>query len=169
METGTREKLLELLKSFRNAMLVTQSENKLRSRPMVLLKIEDNGDLWFISGIESGKIDDIHRHPEVNVSLQEDRKYLSLSGHATIVQSREKIDELWSEECKVWFPKGKADPAIALIRVSPSEGEYWDNEGAQGIKYMIQAVKAYVTGTTPEVDKGQHGSVKMAGGKSAPP
>lgn len=169
METGTREKLMELLKSFRNAMLVTQSENRLRSRPMMLLKVEDNGDLWFISSIDSGKIDDIHRHTEVNVCLQEDRKYLSLSGHAAIVQSREKVDELWCEEAKVWFPKGKADPAISLIRVSPSEGEYWDNEGTQGIKYLLQAAKAYVTGTTPELDKGQHGSVKMTGGKRAAP
>lgn len=168
METGMREKLMELLKSFRNAMLVTQSGNKLHARPMALLKVEDNGDIWFISSIDSGKIEDIHTHPNVNVSLQDDRKYLSISGRATVDRSRAKIDELWTEECKVWFPKGKDDLSIALIHVTPSEGEYWDNQGVQGIKYVIEAVKAYVTGTTPDIakDKEVHGSVTMNGGQA---
>jgi general stress protein 26 len=165
METGTREKLMALLKSFRNAMLVTQANNKLRSRPMALLKVEDNGDLWFITGIDSGKVDEIQHHPEVNVCLQEDGKYLSLCGQASLVRDRAKIDELWTEEAKVWFPKGKDDPNIGLIRVTPTEGEYWDNAGIQGIKYVVEAVKAYVTGTTPEIDQGLHGSVAMNGGQ----
>jgi general stress protein 26 len=166
METGTREKLMELLKSFRNAMLVTQTTDKaLRARPMALLKIELTGELWFITSFDSGKVHEIQDNPDVNVSLQDDRKFLSITGRATIVRDRKKIDELWTEEAKVYFPKGKEDPHIALIHVIPSEGEYWDNEGINGLKFMLEAAKAYVTGTTPSVDKDQHGVVKMNGGQ----
>lgn len=166
METGSRERLLDILKTFRNAMLVTQAEDgSLRSRPMALMKVEqDSGNVWFMTNIDSGKIDEIATHPEVNVTLQEERKFLSLSGTASIVRRREKIHELWTEEAKVFFPKGKDDPDIALIRVRPIEGEYWDNEGVSGIKFLVEAVRAYVTGTTPHPDSMQHGAVSLNGG-----
>ncbi len=162
METGTREKLMGILKSFRNAMLVTQAQDKtLRSRPMALLKVEDNGDCWFMTGFDSGKIDEIGQNPMVNVSLQDDRKFLSLSGQAVINRNRQKLEELWSEHLKVFFPRGKEDPNLALICVSPSEGEFWDNEGVQGLKFLLESVKAYVTGTTPDIDNAQHGTVSL--------
>ncbi|WP_437291348.1 pyridoxamine 5'-phosphate oxidase family protein [Sorangium sp. So ce406] len=166
METGSREKLLEILKKFRNAMLVTQANHgMLRARPMALMKVDDaTGDIWFMTSIDSGKIDEIESNPEVNVTLQEARRFLSLSGRASIVRSRAKIDELWSEEAKVYFPKGKDDPHLALIHVSPREGEYWDNDGAAGLKFLVEAVKAYVTGTTPKTDASQHATVPLNGG-----
>ena len=167
MENGSREKLLEILKKFRNAMLVTQaSHGTLRARPMALVKVDDGtGDIWFMTSIDSGKIDEIETNPEVNVTLQEQRRYLSLSGRASIVRSRAKIDELWSEEAKVYFPKGKEDPHLALIHVSPREGEYWDNQGAAGLRFLVEAVKAYVTGTTPKTDAAQHAAVPLNGGQ----
>ena len=168
METGTREKLMGILKSFRNAMLVTQGQDKtLRSRPMALLKVEDNGDCWFMTGFDSGKIDEIGQNPMVNVSLQDDRKFLSLSGQAVITRDRQKLEELWSEHMKVFFPRGKEDPNLALICVSPSEGEFWDNEGVQGLKFLLESVKAYVTGTTPDVDNAQHGAVALNSGQTS--
>jgi general stress protein 26 len=168
METGSREKLMDVLKTFRNAMLVTQAnDGALRSRPMALLKVEESGDIWFISSHSSAKVDEIEAHAQVNVALQKERAFLSLSGRASISRDRAKIDELWTEECKVYFPKGKEDPDIALIKVSPSEGEYWDNEGLNGLKFLLESVKAYITGTTPTVDQDQHGSVQMQGGSVA--
>lgn len=168
METGTREKLMGILKSFRNAMLVTQAQDKtLRSRPMALLKVEDNGDCWFMTGFDSGKIDEIGQNPMVNVSLQDDRKFLSLSGQAVINRSRQKLEELWGEHLKVFFPRGKEDPNLALICVSPTEGEFWDNEGIQGLKFLLESVKAYVTGTTPDIDNAQHGVVSLNSGETS--
>lgn len=167
METGSREKLLEILKKFRTAMLVTQaSQGALRARPMALMKVDsETGDVWFMTSIDSSKVDEIESHPEVNVTLQEGRRFLSLSGSASIVRSRTKIEALWSEEAKVFFPQGKDDPSLALIHVSPREGEYWDNEGAAGLRFLVDAVKAYVTGTTPKTDAAQHAAVPLNGGQ----
>lgn len=71
--------------------------------------------------------------------------------------------ELWKESWKVWFPGGKNDPGLILISVQSSAGEYWDNSGFSGIKYLIQAGKAYLTGTRPDVsnDKEIHAKVTL--------
>ena len=55
------------------------------------------------------------------------------------------IKRLWKEAFKVWF-KGPDDPTIVLIRLIPTEAEYWDNSGLQGLKLALKSAAAYVTG-----------------------
>ncbi len=73
------------------------------------------------------------------------------------------LDEIWNEAWKVWFPGGKADPNLLLLRVDGDRGEYWDNSGLSGIKYFIEAGKAYLSGTRPDVESDPkiHGKVQM--------
>jgi general stress protein 26 len=162
MADQPRQKFHELLQSFDHAMLVTTAaDGHLRSRPMAIADVEPDGDLWFATGVESGKIDEILEHPSVNVSLQANRRFLSLSGNATLVRDRARIDELWNDAWKTWFPGGKDDPHLVLLRVEAVEGEYWDSAGLSGLKYLFEAGKARLSGQTPEVGAEQHGSVRM--------
>jgi len=43
-------------------------------------------------------------------------------------------------------------PSLAIVEVTPHDAECWDQSGARGIKYALEMMKAYVTGTTPESD-----------------
>ncbi len=164
MATESDDKLRELLQDFDTAMLVTRgSDGGLRSRPMAIADIEPGGTLWFMTQNDSGKIEEIARASHVNVAMQSSMKYLSISGTATPVDDRMKIAELWKESWKVWFPGGKDDPALVLLKVHGDKGEYWDNSGLSGIKYLIEAGKAYLSGTRPDVegDPKIHAKVKL--------
>lgn len=153
-------KFHNVLANFDSAMLVSRTvEGELRSRPMVIAKIEDDCQLWFITNLYSGKVDEFLEDPHVNVALQTDSQYVSLSGHARIERNRAKLEELWNESWKTWFPVGKDDPELALLCVEPDHGQYWDNSGTSGLKYLYEAGKAYFTGRTPEIDEDIHGSV----------
>lgn len=159
-----REHLYKLLKQFSTAMLVTHAGlGKLRARPMAIAQIEDDGRVWFITGAESAKSHEIELDTHVHIICQNDRSaYLSLSGRAELVRDRAKVAELWQEPFRLWFPGGREDPSIELIAVRPEEGEFWDNEGFNKIKYLFQAAKACATGTKPEVTEGaQHGCVRL--------
>jgi general stress protein 26 len=167
METGPREKLIELLDSFRTAMLVTTGEGgNLRARPMALLKVDASGDLWFMTSVTSSMIREIGAHPRVTATFQRENAFATVEGRAAVTQDQAKIDELWTEHAKVYFPQGKEDPNITLIRLVAEEGEYWDNEGFQGIKYIFEAVKAYMSRTRPEEHREQHAEVHL---NEAPP
>ena len=164
MATATAEKLQELLEDFDTAMLVTQTpEGELRSRPMALAHVEEDGTLWFVTERGSGKLGEIAHDHHVNVALQARMKFVSISGRATPVNDRAKLDEIWNESWKVWFPGGKDDPSLVLLRVSGDIGEYWDYRGTSGIKYLIETGKAYFNGTKPTVagDPKIHGRVSM--------
>src|SRR5207237_6314067 len=99
--------------------------------------------------VDSPKVDEIESYPDVLVTLQDRRRYVSISGTARISRERSLIERLWREPWRVWFPQGKDDPALCLVVVTPREAEYWDQGGAKGIKYLFEMAKAYATGTTP--------------------
>jgi len=164
MATAAADKLHELLEDFSAAMLVTTTaDGRLRSRPMALADSEPDGTLWFLTQRGSPKMAEIARDEQVNVAMQSSLKFVSISGTATPIIDRAKIDELWNESWKTWFPGGKDDPKLVLLRIDPESGEYWDNSGASGIKYLIEAGKAYLSGTRPEVedDPAIHGKVNL--------
>lgn len=139
----------QILKHFDNAMLTTRSsDGMLRSRPMAIARTEENGDLWFFTSIEAGKVDEISTDPRCAAVMQGDRRYLSISGRAVLVRDQAKIDELWITAVEPWFEEGKEDPKVTLIRFEADEGEYWDNSGVKGLRYVFEAAKALWTGGT---------------------
>jgi hypothetical protein len=84
-------------------------------------------------------------------------------GKATPVDDRARIAKLWKVEYKVWFPGGQDDPEIVLLRVDGAIGEYWDNSGTSGLKYLVEAGKALLSGTRPDADNDPkiHGKVDL--------
>ena len=158
------EKFRELFEDFDTAMLVTRApDGQLRARPMAIADCDPDGTFWFLTQSDSGKIDEIAADPHVNVVMQSKLKFVSVSGTSTPVDDRAKIDELWNEAWKTWFPGGKDDPTLILLKVHGTKGEYWDNSGTGGIKYLIEAGKAYLSGTQPDVENDPqiHGKVNI--------
>ncbi len=164
MSTSPDAKLRDLLDEFGVAMLVTRTaDGSLRARPMALALAEPDGTLWFATDRHSGKVDELESDGRVAVTMQSKGKFVSLSGTARTVDDRGKVAELWKAEWRVWFPGGKDDPNIVLLKVDGSAGEYWDNSGTSGVKYLIAAGKALLTGERPAVghDPNVHGKVAL--------
>ena len=163
MSKDDHSKLVELLRQFSTAMLVThEADGRLRARPMAIAQVEDSGKLWFVSGDDTAKVHEIIVDTRVHLTLQKDRSvYLSINGHATLIHDRAKVDEVWNESFKVWFQEGKSDPNLVLISVEPEDAEYWDNHGWKKVKYLFQAAKAYLTHSTPEIEEDKHGMLKL--------
>ncbi len=152
MATSPDNKLHELLEEFGTAMLATRTpEGQLRARPMGLAEVEQDGTLWFLTSKSSAKVDELARDGHAAVTMQSKTKFVSVSGTATSVEDRARVARLWKIEWKAWFPGGKDDPDLVLLRFNADTGEYWDNSGTSGIKYLIEAGKALLTGTRPEV------------------
>lgn len=152
-EEQKRERLRQLIKDMDVAMLCTRRDDGgLRSRPLAVAAKGDDGVLYFATAVESGKVHEIDHDPHVNVSMQDGRRFVSLTGTARLVDDRALVDRLWSEGWKVWFPQGKEDPSLRILIVDPSEATYWDSAGAQGLKYVFEMAAAYLTGKRPPSD-----------------
>jgi general stress protein 26 len=163
MRAGEKaDSLYDIIKDFDNAMLVTRlADGHSHARPMAVAEIRPDGDIFFTTDIQSPKVAEIARDPEVVVSFQSGSQFAAIAGRAEVVKDPALIERLWSDAWKVWFPGGKDDPSLCLIRVDGREGEYWDNAGAQGIKRAFQSAKAYMQGRTPRIDEKQNAKVRM--------
>lgn len=151
-----------LLHTFKNAMLTTRSRHgDFHSRPMIMAEVAQDGAIWLITDIHSEKVEELAEDRRVSVSMQEGHRYVALTGAAEIVRDEDHVKKMWSEAWRVWFPQGPEDASLVLIKVSPQQGEYWDNEGMSRVKYLYETAKAYVTGTTPSLDKDIHSKVSL--------
>ncbi|QEG24948.1 pyridoxamine 5'-phosphate oxidase family protein [Mariniblastus fucicola] len=151
-----QKKLTEILDNFENAMLITMGDGKLdnqpNGRPMRVAEVDDDGTVWFVTGRESSKVDEIASNSTVCITLQSGSQFVSMTGSAAEVDDRGKIDELWSEPWKVWFPEGKSDPSILLLKVTPKFGEFWDMGGLKRFRYIYEAGQAWFKGEQIDTD-----------------
>ncbi len=158
----SREHLYDLLKDFDTAMLVTKSaDGHMQARPMAVAELRADADAYFVTSVDSPKASEIGTDPTITLTFQSSNQYASVSGRAEVVRDRALIDRLYKEDWKIWFPKGKSDPSIAMIKFTAQDAEYWDNAGAQGLKFVYEAAKAYVKGETPKSDQKQHAKVDL--------
>ena len=100
------------------------------TRPMSPQKIDEFGNLWFLSPKDSHKNAEIAQNPEVKLYFQGSAHsdFLYLIGKASISTDKTRIKELWNPILKVWFTEGIEDPRISIIKVTPTNGYYWDNK-----------------------------------------
>jgi general stress protein 26 len=161
-EDEKRAHLREVMASFDTAMLVTHtSDGHLRARPLALAEQQDDGLVYFATAVDSPKVHEIETDARVNVTMQDKRRFVSLSGIARVTRDRALVDRLWSEAWKVWFPKGKDDPSLCLLAVEPMHAEYWDNKGVQGLAYLFEAARATWKGERPRTDDARNAKVDI--------
>jgi len=99
-------KLVAMIEALDVGMLTTEDENgHLRSRPMAAQRAEE-GVLWFFTGKDSPKIEDIKKDAEVNVSYADpnNQVYVSVSGLAQTFRDPTKVRELWSGGASAMVP-----------------------------------------------------------------
>jgi general stress protein 26 len=140
-------KLWSMIKDIRIAMMTTDDQGLLRSRPMAASQEGFDGTLWFFTRADSHKVDEIESSSRVNVSYADPthQNYVSLSGSARLVRAPEQIKAHWSEAMRTWFPNGSADPDIALLKVDVEQAEYWDAPSSTMV-YVTGYAKALLTG-----------------------
>jgi general stress protein 26 len=161
-EQQQREKVKELVKDARICMLATMTEDgKHVSRPMAVQDVEFDGDLWFFAYTDSDLVAQVHAYPQVNVSFSDSKQnaWVSLSGAAEQVNDPAKAKELWNPLLKAWFPDGLETPTLTLVKVHVDTAEYWESAHSSKVVTMLGAVKAAVTGKTP--DAGENETVRM--------
>lgn len=154
--------LHDMIRGFDTAMLVTcNADGPLHARPMAIASLEQEADAYLATRIESPKVHEIESDPHVLLTFQSRSQFATVEGTASVVRDQALIDRLWSDSWKIWFPGGKADPSLCMLKIEPSSAELWDNSGFQGTKYLFQGAKALLQGTTPQMDENQHAKINL--------
>jgi general stress protein 26 len=152
--------LYELIEGIEIAMFTTRRpDGRLVSRPMATQTQAEGSDLWFVTDVESNKLDELSFDPQVNLSYYRERtrEWVSVSGTAIVTQDREAIRELYRKDWKAWFGDeggardgGPDDPRLALILVDVESVVYLKVDKPKPV-VLFEVVKGMATGTPPDV------------------
>ncbi|MGI4778543.1 MAG: pyridoxamine 5'-phosphate oxidase family protein [Janthinobacterium lividum] len=157
--TNDQQKLWELIKDIRFGMFTHRhSDGMLHSHPLTTQNksVDENSTLYFFIP----KDGDIARHTAtdkvVNVvyANTSSDSYVSIAGHAGLIEDQAKKEELFNAFAKAWFPKGVTDPNLGLLGVQIVEAEFWDVDDSKMVQ-LLKMAKAAVTGETPK-NMGEH-------------
>lgn len=155
------DKLKKLVKSADICLFTTNLTNiPLATRPMSTQQIDDDGTIWFFSGKDSHKNDEIDQDNRVQLFFANkgNFEFLSVFGEATVMQDKEKARELWTPELKTWFNDGVEDPNLTLVQIKPLDVYYWDTKSSKAVSILKIAVGT-ITGKT--MDDGVEGKLEI--------
>ena len=159
-DSDSRKKVMDMIRTARFAMFGTyNAKGDNHSRPMAAVSHEGD-ELWFFCRSDSRKVGEIAADARVTIDYADDsnQNYVSVLGHASVLDDRARAKELWMEPLRTWFPEGTDDPTLRLIRVKIETAEYWDSPSSlvvHGFGYL----KAAITGEPPA--PGDIAQVKM--------
>lgn len=153
------KKIKELVKQSGTCFFCTAIEtgNPFQTRPMSVQKVDDEGNLWFLSADDSHVNAEIEENNQVQLLFQGSphSDFLNLYGDAFISRDKEKIKEFWSPLMKTWFTEGENDPRITVIKVETTGGYYWDNKHGNAISMLKIAVGAIMGKTLDDSMEGK--------------
>jgi len=66
----------------------------------------------------------------------------------------ERIDKYWNAHVAAWYPEGKDDPRLTLLRLDCEEAGVWISQGGP-VKYAIEVAKANLTKSMPDMGERQ--------------
>ena len=156
------DELYGLIDGIQVAMFTTRrADGQLVSRPMQVQGHTPaaGADLWFVTDIETHKLDELQSDPHVNVSFYRDRtrEWVSVSGRARIDRDRARIRELYKADWRAWFTDaggerngGPDDPRITLIAVDADSVVYMVNNTPKPL-VLFEIARGIVTGERPRV------------------
>jgi general stress protein 26 len=154
MDADTRQhEILTLLADIEFAMLTTRArDGSFNCRPLQTLQIDAQTTFWFFTNTGSGKCADIRDDPRVSLAYADPAKkiFVAIAGQAELMLDRAKVDELWTPAQLVFFPHGRDDPSLTLLKITPDSARYWDgNESTAGV--LLKLGKALLLGEASDL------------------
>ncbi|WP_031236355.1 pyridoxamine 5'-phosphate oxidase family protein [Asticcacaulis sp. AC460] len=106
---------------------------ELEARPMSNnRKVDWDGDTWFFADGGSSAAQEIAANPEVNLAYSREPGlltkpfFLSVTGHAELVNDRAEMEKHWNKDIELWFKDGLDTPGLVMIHVKADRLKYWD-------------------------------------------
>lgn len=134
------------------------TDESFSTRPMSIQKVDDEGNLWFLSASDSKKnkeINDGSSRVQLLFKGSDYSDFLNIYGDAIITEDKAVIKELWQPILKTWFTEGENDPRITAIKITPEQGYYWDTKHSMMVGFVKRITGAIMGKTLDDSIEGK--------------
>lgn len=124
------------------------------SMPMTAQFDGRHGPIWFYGSRSSRLAEGLTSTNDAMAQYvgEGHKLFACMAGMLTIDNNPEVIDKFWSNSVEAWYPEGKSDPDLIMLRLDPSHIEIW-----QADMSLMGKVKMMFGGTMDAKDlEGKH-------------
>jgi len=151
-DENPQRQLLEEIKGARCVMLGSPDHDK-HMQPMSPQVDVEAGVIYFYSDSTSELGSTILARPSSVHLCHIDGDYQAcVKGMLMPHNDRAIIDKFWSPAVEAWYPGGKTDPKMLMLKFEPHDAAVWASDKSM-IGFMFEIAKANLTGKTPDVGK----------------
>lgn len=128
--------------------------------PMSRQEVDDQGNIWYLFSSESQSFKNFQSNNKVALAFAHvgDNRYLSVNGTVAISTDQARIDKYWNKFTEAYFEKGREDPTIRVLKVTPVDAHYWDTKHNKLVTFLKVAT-SIVTGQN--MDLGKEGDINL--------
>jgi general stress protein 26 len=119
-------------------------------QPMAPQSAREERAIWFYTKVSSDIAKAASSGGSVHMCLVTDDYQACIEGDLNLVHSPEHIDRYWSSLVEAWFPDGKDDPQLTMLRFTPRTAAIWASTGSK-LVFGWEIAKAITTGEEPDV------------------
>lgn len=150
-QVEAKQKFREMVEEIKIAMFATNlSKKPLSVAPMYTKRVDESGNLWFLSSVNSDHNEDILRDADCQLLFSDGGSdFLSVYGTSEIISDGDTIKTLYKKMDNAYFD-GDDDPQIRAIKFSPKEAAYWSADGNKLVSLFKMGVAA-VTGKDQDI------------------
>jgi len=136
-----RERLHELVKAARTVLVLRcDRDDRIAGQPMALLRTGDDTTLYVAGSLEPDQRAALSRAARVTVVVPDGNCAL-FEAEAVVSQDRSLLDAVCGEAWQRWG-RGKADPSIVVLVISPIEGAYWQGARRHAYRYRVTPMRS---------------------------
>jgi general stress protein 26 len=136
-------KFWKALKSDRTLMLGIAGVDDGLGQPMTAMVEEDGGrhTVWIFTARETEFARSVgpRARTVANFASKDHDLFAAIEGELFVDMDRAAIDRLWSPFVAAWYPGGKDDPSLLLLRFELEHAQIWLNENSlfAGVKLLL--------------------------------
>lgn len=144
--------LLDEIRNSRCVMLGSPNPDH-HMQPMAPQVDQDTNIIYFYSDNSSELGKAVIKTPaQVHMCHIEDDYQACVRGMLYPHYDKNTIDEYWSTIVSSWYPEGKTDPKMLMLKFIPNSAHVWASDKST-IGFLYETAKANMTSTTPDVGK----------------
>ena len=122
------------------------------NQPMTGFAEPATGTIWFFTRNDTdlaGAVAQGAQSAMFTYQAKDQKLQACIHGSLSIDNDRERIERFWNPVVAAWYPDGKKDTHLTLLRFNGEDGRVWvSDKGALGFAYQV--MKANLTKTLPD-------------------
>ena len=152
---AVEERLWQDIKKRGGTGMLGLSASRQHFQPMTAFVERETGQIWFFTRKDTDLAKEIGEGGDAMFVFQDDKLQACIGGRLALAHDPERIDRYWNPVVAAWYPDGKDDPQLTLLRMDCADAEVWLSDDGM-LKFGWEIAAANLKHRTPDIGGRAH-------------